>query len=249
MNRIRPTAVVPGQVSQHGPNRSQYLVIKRLTIHFDAGKNPDGSTKSKPANPEFEEHGMIPRQGKRKDMEVVRELVKSGSTMLDIIDQATSLQSIRTAEVLFKYLDKPRREMTELHWIYGPTGTGKSHKAHEMSHGEAYTPVSAKWFDGYDRHEDVVIDDCRWEWFEPIGGFPAFLKLIDKWPYKVESKGGSRHFVAKRVFITTPLSPDEFWNNVTGSEALAQFHRRITSITHLTTPYVASSVQPSSSSV
>jgi len=205
------------------------------------GKNPDGSPKTKPANTAFVEHGVQPKQGKRTDMETVREAVKAGASMLTIIDEARSLQSIRTAEVLFKYLDKPRSEMTELHWLWGPTGTGKSHTAWTQAGPEAYAPVSSKWWDGYDRHECVVIDDCRPEWFEPIGGFAGFLKLVDKWPYKVESKGSSRHFVAKRLYITCPMSPDDFWHGQT-EENINQFKRRITSVQHLCVRHVASTV-------
>lgn len=157
--------------------------------------------------------------------------------MTEIIEEASSLQSIRTAEVLYKYLEAKRQWKTEIHWFWGPTGTGKSHRAFEQAGPDAYTPLSAQWFEGYDRHENVVLDDIRHDWFAPIGGFAGALKLLDKWQYKVATKGGSRQFLAKRIFITAPVPPESFWDNVS-DEAQGQFQRRITSVTHCNTPYV-----------
>lgn len=87
---------------------------------------------------------------------------------------------------------------------------------------------SNKWWEGYDGHDDVIIDDYRRDFCK----FRVLLHLLDHYPMRVECKGGSRQFRAKRLFITSPKSPTETWAGRT-DEDLYQLTRRIDVIEHI----------------
>ena len=84
---------------------------------------------------------------------------------------------------------------------------------------------TGKWWEGYDGQEVVIINDYRKDFCK----FHELLNLLDRYPYRVECKGGSRQFTSKTIVITTPLSPEETWENRT-SEDLGQLLRRIDNI-------------------
>eukprot|EP01047_Picozoa_sp_COSAG01_P073326 COSAG01_NODE_11924_length_1834_cov_656.183862_3_plen_264_part_01 len=148
------------------------------------------------------ERGTKPAQGKRTDMERVRAQVDEGQGMRQIAQTATSYQSLRTAELLLKYTETSRNWKPKVYWFYGATGTGKTKTAHEMF-PEAYFTLNNKWFEGYDAHEDVIIDDIRMGDYS----YAYLLKLLDRYPFRVETKGGSRQFLAKNIVITAPVHP------------------------------------------
>lgn len=233
----------------------QSLKKSNARAHFAAAKGTDKQNrtyifgpydkddKHKPANPDAEELGTMAEQGKRTDIEVVREQVVAGQSMQQIALTARSYQSIRTAEILYKYIDMPRTEQPKIYWFYGPTGCGKSYSAENdiMSPDgpkKVFCPLTSKWWDGYEREEVVIFDDVRSSWFDAAGGFSWILRLGTRLPFRVETKGGSRQMVAKRVYITAPFSPDELFCHYAAGEDLQQLHRRITEIRHFNTPYV-----------
>lgn len=185
------------------------------------GPFDDGKGKTKPINPDCVEHGEKPQQGKRTDINEVCALVQSGANMREIIPQATSYQSIRMAEISLKYFEKPRETRTEMYWFYGPTGTGKTYSAAELCEDPYICMETSKWWEGYDGQEDVIIDDYRRDFCK----FHELLRLFDYLPYRVECKGGSRQFRAKRVFITTPYDIDRTWEGRT-AEDIKQLKRR-----------------------
>lgn len=184
--------------------------------------------KEKPANPNFVEYGEMSSQGKRSDLEEVREMVANGDSMLDIIGKARSLQSIKTAQVILPYMEKRRIWKTKVIWMYGPTGTGKSKTAWEEGGAEAYAPLSYKWWQGYDGQENVILDDIRPGW----ATFDEFLRLFDRYPLMVECKGGSRQFTGKTIWVTSPYDPKAFFEGCS-SEAMNQMTRRIEEVRHL----------------
>lgn len=57
------------------------------------------------------------------------------------------------------------------------------------------------------------------------------LRLFDRYPYQVEVKGGTRQFLARKIYVTTPKSPALTWESRT-EEDLAQLLRRITEVKH-----------------
>lgn len=168
----------------------------------------------------FLEHGVKPNQGKRSDIESAVALLKGGSNVREVIDVAKSYQSIKVAEVWMKYNEKGRKWKPEVRWYHGSTGSGKTRSAVEWLGEDYYVPVSFKWWEGYDAHPNVLLDDIRGDFCK----YHDMLKLIDRYQYRVESKGGSRQFLAKKIAITSPYHPKDIWNI---SEDKSQLFRRI----------------------
>jgi len=69
-------------------------------------------------------------------------------------------------------------------WSYGFREIKK--KASEFN--DIYWKDDTKWWDGYDKHESIVIDDFRASNIE----FNHLLKLLDRYPMRIETKGGYR---------------------------------------------------------
>ena len=143
-------------------------------------------------------------------------MVLEGRPMKEIVLEVNSYQAMRTAELLKKYVEIQRNFKTYVYWFYGPTGSGKSRCA-EMFPNAYWAMSTGKWWEGYDGQEVVIINDYRKDFCK----FHELLNLLDRYPYRVECKGGSRQFTSKTIVITTPLSPEETWENRT-SEDLGQ---------------------------
>lgn len=86
---------------------------------------------------------------------------------------------------------------------YGPTQTGKSHRAWDEAGVGAYAKgPSSKWFCGYRTHEHVVIDE-----FRGAIGISHLLRWFDKYPVCVETKGSQVPLFAKRFWLTSNVHP------------------------------------------
>ena len=171
---------------------------------------------------DYIEIGDPPKQGKRSDISVAKEMVLEGKGMKDICMTVNSYQAIRHAELMKKYVEKQRDFKTYVIWCYGASGSGKSRYAQE-TYPDAYWCMStSKWWEGYDAHETVIINDYRKDFCK----FSELLNLLDRYPYRIECKGSSRQMLAKTIVITTPKSPEETWKNRT-DEDLTQLMRRI----------------------
>jgi len=200
------------------------------SIGYCKGDYTNHKGEYKPLNAVFKEYGTKPQQGKRTDINIVLEKIKKGNcTMRDIVSSATSFQSIRMAEIQLKYFEPRRNWETEVYWYYGKSKTGKTKTAYEMCKDPYICMETNKWWEGYDGHEDVIIDDYRTDFCS----FRILLLMLDRNGFRVECKGGSRQLRAKRIFITTPKSPQDTWQHCK-EEELYQLTRRITEVRHFT---------------
>lgn len=165
-------------------------------------------------------NGDIPSKGKRSDIEFVKKALADGRPIKYIVDNTDSLQALKYAESAIKYTEIVRDFMPKVYWFYGPTGSGKSREAASMCPEAYYTTDTNQWWDGYDAHSEVIIDDFRADFCK----FHVLLKLLDRYPFRVAVKGGFRQFLAKTIIITTPHHPTETFKT---REDIDQLLRRI----------------------
>ena len=128
-------------------------------------------------------------QGKRTDLNTVKEMIKDGKSMRDIIEVTNSYQALRFAETVRKYYPPKRTTKPEVYWFYGPTGTGKSLRAFTMSdeNDRWVNMPNLKWWEGYDGHSDIILEDIR----GPDIEINVLLRLFDYNELRVEYKVGS----------------------------------------------------------
>lgn len=173
------------------------------------------------------------KKGERTDLDNMRDLVKETNSMRQVVDVARSYQSVRMCEKWLEY-NEPKREIDpngiKVHWRWGPSGCGKTKYVWDMyPKEEVYTPTTYKWWQGYDGHKVVLIDELRANWCT----FGQLLKLLDIYPYTVETKGGSRQIQATTWYITSAYPPEKLYNpeHFDAEERVEQLTRRITTVT------------------
>lgn len=181
-------------------------------------------------------YGFPSQQGERTDLGKVRDMVQAGDGMRQIAMVATSYQALRGAELLLKWLEPPRApdQPVQVFWYWGPTGTGKTHAAlAEAGEDTWWASRDLRWFEGYDGHECAIFDDFRAGWIR----FTELLRLLDKYQYRTENKGGCRQWKPKRIFITCPCKPEDAYRGRT-EEDLEQLKRRISCVKHFALRFV-----------
>lgn len=177
---------------------------------------------------DFIERGTRPDkvgQGKRNDLiDIKKKIYDEGKGIKDCIEDnlCMNFQQLRFAESLLKYAPVKKREKPMVYWFWGKPGSGKSKKAETMAPDAWRSGKNLSWWEGYDGHEDVIIDDFRGDFCK----FHELLLILDRYPYRVEIKGGSRQLVAKRIFITSSHPPWSVYRE-RGDEDLLQLTRRI----------------------
>lgn len=174
----------------------------------------------------FHSCGKRREQGSRGDLDRIRRIADEDG--MRAVCMAGNVQQIRIAEKYLSYNESCRDWKPYVTWIWGDSGTGKSKMAREISGEDVYTKnVGTKWWDGYDGHEDVIIDDFRDSWW-PI---TYMLALLDRYPMIVEYKGGQRQFKAQRITVTCLYNPEVCYKHT--GECIKQLLRRIDKIIHL----------------
>lgn len=180
---------------------------------------------------DVEVYGTPKSPGTRTDINTLKQMLLADAriqTILDSEELTLNFQSLRFAEHLIGYYDKPRDYKPTVTWIYGASGTGKTRRAVE-SLPNAYfkSNGSGKWWPGYDGQEDIIIDDCE------SYHYPAkyILGLIDRFPFTIEMKGSSRQFRGRNIIITSLAAPDIEYPGSPGFTK--QFIRRIDNLIEL----------------
>lgn len=202
----------------------------------DAESNRRYCTKEDTREPGTEpfEYGEMARPGKRTDLDELGTRVRAGEAISTLAEQFPG-DFIRYGQGIKRYAELfsgVREWKTEVFWFYGPTGTGKSREASQLAPGAYWKMGASKWWDGYDGQADVIVDDYR----RDLCTFSELLRLFDRYPMRVEYKGGSCSFLARRLFITTPKSPLETWAG-RAEEDLRQLTRRITEVRYFPTMF------------
>lgn len=178
------------------------------------------------------EKGVALTPGKRTDILNVREAALTQSMAEIVSNPDFNFQDIQIAKEVKKYCTKGRDWMTKVIWLYGPSSTGKSTYARKICADEGfldphYHDKVGTWWDSYDGHEAVILDDFRDYWW-PMS---YNNNMLTGHNFRVEVKHGSAFFVPKLIVYTSVLGPKEQYRGVAGDrEPLKQLLRRITEI-------------------
>lgn len=256
-------AIIGDEVGEHGtPHLQGYVyygilksfkwVVERLgepRAHVESAKGSPSQNKDYCSKQSvLFEHGELPRQGRRSDLDEIRGRLDRGDTEAEIAKDHFSTWCIfRRSFTAYKRLANPivRSWKTVVVWIYGPTGTGKTRVVHELStsqlgrklqytceryHGSSVedlrglyvaSDVSLQWCDGYEGQDIVLMDDYRGE--APLS---TLLRVLDRYPMSMPVKGGFTDWAPKLLFITSNWTPRQAYSSK-AQEELEPLYRRI----------------------
>lgn len=203
-------------------------------VHFETMKTDTYSSITyckKDGN--WKEYGICPllKQGQRSDLVRMKNDILAGrQTTEDILVNMPGLfhQYGRTIEKIedIAMRKKYRTEMTLCDWIVGSTGKGKSHMMYENFHPDTHYILNLQdkgWWEGYKQQETVCINEFRGQI-----AYGELLDLIDKWPKSVPRRGREPlPFTSKKIIITSSMTPDEVYHNLSINDSLNQLMRRI----------------------
>lgn len=146
--------------------------------------------------------------GEYDSLEGLKHRMDTGATTRDLLTDcfATMAKHYRFAEYYRRNMGERRRSKSVVRLFVGPTDVGKSYRVRQLS-PDAYWLSGTKWFDDYDGHSDVVLDEFK-------GHLPLqlLLRILDENPLNVENKGGHVNFNPKNIFITSNYIPSDWYS-------------------------------------
>lgn len=164
------------------------------------------------------------RRNVAKDWDLIREQAKSGD--LEEVPSDIFVRNYRTLKAIEKDYMKPAAVEKEVFVFWGATGTGKSRRAWEEATFDAYPKdPNTKFWDGYQGQQNVVIDEFRGKI-----DISHMLRWLDRYPVCVEQKFGASVFKATKIWITSNVSPRDWYPDL-DEESKCALLRRL-KITH-----------------
>ena len=144
-------------------------------------------------------------------LEIVQQMLADGCTDLDIIENfgVWYSRNYRLVEKLRAVL-APQRQIGDnsepsIYWLHGATSTHKSRIAHSIAPMRMYKKsVENCWWCGYTGQPYVVFEELRKRSFD--GDFAMLLRLTDRYPAMVQTKGGQAFLGLEVIVITSSLS-------------------------------------------
>ena len=188
----------------------------------------------------FEEWGELhdtsTNQGYRSDIEGMLELIRSGASMIDVLEAYPhayrNLNSLMMVRELYRKNDSASAfRHLEVTYIYGPTGTGKTRMVMEAHAGHIYRITDYKHpFDGYDGEDVILFDEYRSQL--PLY---AMLNYLDGYPLELPCRYSNKTALYTKVFIISNISLDDQYKEEHWSEPQSwqAFLRRIHHVHHL----------------
>ncbi len=231
---IRGTEVCPDTAKEHLQcyvyyrNAIRFTTLKKKypALHWEKARgSPKQNRKYCSKDDKFREYGVLPKQGKRNDFAKLLEMTSDGGNQRKIYTEMPGMfRYVRAVDKCQERFGAKRKWKMDVDIYWGPPEAGKSRVAWD-AHPDLYEKSKNKWWDGYDGEEAVLIDD-----FDPATQdwrFDYMLTLLDRYPMKVEVKGGMVQFRSKKVYITSNFNPFHWFP---GRKNRAAFFRRVSRI-------------------
>ena len=192
----------------------------------------------------FGDEPEVKEQGKRNDLLLLKRKMDEGKSEAEIAaDVEVFPVWARYYKVVARYkvlTGQQRCWPVFTHVIWGAPGLGKTRKVLELAGPNAYwlpRPAGQSvWFDGYIGQEDLVIDEF-YGWIM----LDLLMRILDRYPMQVETKGGSTPLLIKRCFITSNVAPLAWYPRVPAQRLNALWRRLempLGTVEHMLTPHV-----------
>lgn len=164
-------------------------------------------------------------QGRRMDILALKSAVDQGATLEKVWDlyPLEFLKYNRGIQLATVLKTKPRSWKTRVTILYGPTGTGKSKWVYDnFPATDVYPKQRSNWWCGYQGQGTILLDDF-YGWLP----FDEMLRLMDRYPMLLQTKGGQTQMLAKELIITSNKQPYEWYNNDKIRMNMEAFYRRV----------------------
>jgi len=183
--------------------------------------------KSKPLNPDFKEFGSRPKPGARHDLESVYDAIMHKRKRIQEVCEEDGgwpvfakypkstmiLQGWADKKVaIAKYKEGMKPYVTVL---WGDTGSGKTRMVYEKHDAiNVFRMVvgdgskGSVWWDDYCGESVILLDDFRGSW-----PFEYLLQFLDRYPLRLQTKGGTCWRLCTHIYITSNEHPDSWYKN------------------------------------
>jgi len=141
-------------------------------------------------------------QGKRNDLLSIKQMIDDKKSDFEIAQEHFG-SYIRYHKGFRAYRDlllnkRDGKTMPNIFLITGKSGCGKTQYVYEK-HGidNVYEVIDIKWWDGYEQQPAILFDEVSFysrsknEW----------LKILDRWPHKVQRKGGMLELNSPFIYL------------------------------------------------
>ena len=221
--------------------------LKTPQIHLEVCKAPAAAAEyahkdeSAVGDEERWGFGSVGGQGARRDIYKAVEDIQDGAEPVDLVKEEPTLlkylpQMVKFSDMLCRAkASKGPGAVPQTHVLWGPTGTGKTHRVWEFalreygSHDVVFQPLEGSshlWWDDYNpaKHKIILMDEFRGSVAKPA----FILRLCDRYPMPLPTKGSSiARGQVDHIFFTSNEHPAEWWPKVPNDRALDPFMRRV----------------------
>lgn len=174
----------------------------------------------------YKEFGSPKSQGERNDLKRVNNYILNDNAKMSEVAMAYPNQFMKYHAGIGKLIEMREKATcksrdVEVHVLVGPTRCGKTRFVYEESE-DLYDLICEKgetlWFDGYEGETDLLLDEFR-------GGcdYAVLLRLLDRYPMRLRVKGGHTYAKWNRVYITSNLRPEAWFEHKDISALKARF--------------------------
>lgn len=212
------TLHLQGYVEFTRPMRLGALKTIMPRAHWEPARGTAGQAKayctkeeSRVNGPFFLGEELGGEQGKRTDLDEAATMIQSGKG-LNVVASAlpkTYIKYSRGLGELQSALLGPRRldDSPVAIFTFGPTGSGKT-RAADSAAPDAYWKDNSHWWNLYCGQQSVIWDDFRGK----SAAYSDVLRLVDRYPMKIQYKGGVVELQAKHWLFTSNQAPWQLWN-------------------------------------
>ncbi|QJU69687.1 Rep [Ursus americanus circovirus] len=218
------------------PHLQGYLELKkrkrlRQRAHLEAarGSSSQAAEYCKKDGDYLEVGKLGNEQGRRTDLEDACRILRDTNAISIPVQASSRSVLLPYYSGLRQYcytlnLGGRRDFKTKVIVICGPPGCGKTRRVFERVGGDSsaiYMKPRGNWWDGYCGQLIVCLDDFYWIPFDEL------LRICDRYPLKVQVKGGYVDFISRELYITSNNTPDGWYSaeNILGR--LEALYRRI----------------------